>query len=236
MDLIGEEHGRLGRLAAWLDATHAELVGLALLLCGAVVATGALLWAATGPSPPATEVSGIGAVVDPGSGEDPTGAGAGHTHPDDGAATPPDADPASLTVHVTGAVADPGLVVVEGGARVADAIELAGGAHDDAELHRLNLARPLHDGEQVHVPVDGEDLPPEASPDATGGGAGGPIDLNRADAATLETLPGIGPARAQAIIEHRETHGPFTEPGDLREVPGIGEATFQRIADDVTTS
>jgi competence protein ComEA len=156
------------------------------------------------------------------------------SHPPD-AASAPDDEPASLTVHVTGAVADPGLVVVDDGARVADAIELAGGAADDAELHRLNLARPLHDGEQVHVPRDGEDLPAGATGDATGG-AGGPIDINRADAATLETLPGIGPARAQAIIEHRETHGPFAEPGDLREVPGIGEATFQRLADDVTTS
>jgi competence protein ComEA len=233
MDLIGEERGRLERLAAWLDATRAELVGLAVLLCGAVVATGILLWAATGPSPPAAEVAGIGAVVDPTSGEDLTGDGAGHTRPD--AASAPDDEPASLTVHVTGAVAEAGLVVVDVGARVADAIELAGGAADDAELHRLNLARPLHDGEQVHVPRDGEDLPAGAT-GHDAGEAGGPIDINRADAATLETLPGIGPARAQAIIEHRETHGPFAEPGDLREVPGIGEATFQRIADDVTTS
>ncbi len=235
MDLIGEERGRLDRLAAWLDATPAELVGLAVLLCGAVVATGALLWAATGPSAPAGEVAGIGAVVDPTSGEDPTGDGAGHARPVPGGATSPDDGPVSLTVHVTGAVGYPGLVVVDDGARVADAIEQAGGAGDDAELHRLNLARPLQDGEQVHVPRDGEDLPPGATEHHTGQ-AGGPIDLNRADAAALETLPGIGPARAQAIIEHRETHGPFAEPGDLRDVPGIGEATFQRIADDVTTS
>jgi competence protein ComEA len=236
MDLIGEERGRIERLTAWLDATNTELVGLAVLLCGAVVATGALLWAATGPSAPAAEVAGIGAVVDPTSGEDPTAGGHDHDHDRPAASAPPDGEPASLTVHVTGAVAVPGLVVLDDGARVADAIELAGGASDDAELHRLNLARPLHDGEQVHVPVDGEDPPPEASQAADGGDAGGPIDINRADAAALETLPGIGPARAQAIVEHRETHGPFAEPGDLRDVPGIGEATFQRIADDVTTS
>ena len=236
MDLIGEEHGRLERLTAWLDATRAELVGLAVLLCGAVVATGVLLWAATGSSAPAADIAGIGAVVDPASGEDPTGDGAGPADGEHGASTSPDTEPASLTVHVTGAVASPGLVVVDDGARVADAIELAGGAQADAELHRLNLARPLQDGEQVHVPVDGEDPPPEASQPADGGGASGPIDINRADAAALETLPGIGPARAQAIIEHRETHGPFAEPGDLREVPGIGEATFQRLADQITTS
>ena len=235
MDLIGEERGRLERLAAWLDATRAELVGLAVLLCGAIVATGTLLWAATGPSTPAGEVAGIGAVVDPASGEDPTGDGSGHTHVEPGTAASSDEEPTSLTVHVTGAVAEPGLVVADDGAWVADAIELAGGAAEDAELHRLNLARPLQDGEQVHVPRDGEDLPPGAT-GHDAGEAGGPIDINRADAATLETLPGIGPARAQAIIEHRETHGPFAEPGDLREVPGIGEATFQRIADDVTTS
>ena len=235
MDLIGEERGRLERLAAWLDATRAELVGLAVLLGGAVVATGILLWAATGPSPPAGEVAGIGAVVDPSSGEDPTGDGAAQAHGGQGGETAPDEESLPLTVHVTGAVEAPGLVVVDDGARVADAIELAGGAADDAELQRLNLARPLHDGEQVHVPRDGEELPPDAAGQAAGA-SGGPIDLNRADAAALETLPGIGPARAEAIIEHRETHGPFAEPGDLREVPGIGEATFQRLAEDVTTS
>lgn len=234
MDVIGEEHGRLAGLAAWLDATHVELVGLAVLLCGAVVATGTLLWAATGPSAPVAPVAGVEAVVDP---------AAGHGDADDAAAPPgdgpgssPEEEPAPLTVHVTGAVARPGLVVVPAGGRVADAIELAGEATDDAEPHRLNLARPLQDGERVHVPRAGEELPPEVAGPGTDGAASGPVDLNRADAATLESLPGIGPARAAAIIEHRETHGPFAEPGDLREVPGIGEATFQRLADEVVVS
>lgn len=232
MDVIGQEHGRLEGLAAWLDATHAELVGLAVLLCGAAVATGALLWAATGPSAPAAPVTGVEDVVDPAVGhEDADDAGAS---PRGGPGPSSEVEPAPLTVHVTGAVARPGLVVVPAGGRVADAIELAGDATEDAEPHRLNLARPLQDGERVHVPRAGEDLPPEVA--EPGVDAAGPVDLNRADAATLESLPGIGPARAAAIIDHRETHGPFAEPGDLREVPGIGEATFQRLADEVVAS
>jgi competence protein ComEA len=145
-----------------------------------------------------------------------------------------------LVVHVSGAVADPGLVTVPDGARVGEALSAAGGPTADAEVDRLNLAQPLSDGERVHVPREGEADPPGASTGGGENGAGadpqGRVDLNRATAQELETLPGIGPARAQAIVEHREAHGPFGEPGDLRAVSGIGEATFQRLADLVGVS
>jgi competence protein ComEA len=153
-----------------------------------------------------------------------------------------------VVVHVSGAVADGGLVTLPAGARVGDAIEAAGGATADADPARVNLARPLQDGEHVHLPRQGEE--PRAGWDAgpgtdgathapegpggPGGGAGGRIDLNRASTAELETLPGIGPAKAAAIVRHREQHGPFREPGDLRAVSGIGEKTFQQLADLVT--
>lgn len=166
--------------------------------------------------------------------------------------------PADVVVHVSGAVATPGIVVVPAGARLADAVAAAGGLLDDALPERVNLARPVVDGEQVHVPRDGDDdLPPigggQPSRTEPGGAAGGPggaaggpadgptgaagvglVDLNRASAAELETLPGIGPAKAAAIVRHRDEHGPFAAPGDLRDVTGIGEATFQGLAELVT--
>lgn len=132
-------------------------------------------------------------------------------------------------VHVSGAVRTPGVVTLAEAARVADALDAAGGAMPDAVLDLLNLARVVDDGERIHVPRVGEDPPP--LPDAPSRGVlpDGRIDLNAASAEELETLPGVGPARAQAIIAEREAR-PFRVPGDLRRVPGIGEATFQRLA------
>ena len=132
-------------------------------------------------------------------------------------------------VHVSGAVARPGVVTLPEGARVAEAIEAAGGATPDARVDRLNLARIVVDAERIHVPRVGEDAPPPDEPASRGVLPDGRIDLNTASQAELETLPGVGPARAQAIIAEREDR-PFRVPGDLRRVPGIGEATFQRLA------
>lgn len=132
-------------------------------------------------------------------------------------------------VHVSGAVLVPGIVELDSGARVADAIAAAGGAMPDAQLDRLNLARIVEDGEQVHVTRVGEDAPPPEASASRGVLPDGRIDLNTASATELETLPGVGPARAQAIIAEREVR-PFRVPGDLRRVPGIGEVTFQRLA------
>jgi competence protein ComEA len=252
MDLIGEERGRLTRAAQWLQATRAELAGLAVLLTGCVAVT-AVLWltSATGPQgahPGDAPTTGpVGAAVELDAwdahldedgawvGDDPK-VGDGHGGPPGGDAEGPAMD---LVVHVSGAVAEPGLVTVPEGGRVGDAIASAGGTIGEADVDRVNLAQPLTDGERIHVPREGEeDPPPTPSAGAPGGGgrAQGPVDLNRAGAEELETLPGIGPARAQAIVEHREAHGPFAEPGDLRAVSGIGEATFQRLADLVSVS
>jgi len=132
-------------------------------------------------------------------------------------------------VHVSGAVLRAGVVTLPPRSRVADAIDAAGGAMPDARLDLLNLARIVEDGERVHVPRVGEDAPAPDEPASRGVLPDGRIDLNAASQAELETLPGIGPARAQAIIAEREAR-PFRVPGDLRRVPGIGEATFQRLA------
>jgi competence protein ComEA len=119
-----------------------------------------------------------------------------------------------LIVDVSGAVAAPGLVELSPGARVADAIDAAGGASADAVLDDLNLARKVADGEQIVVPRAGEEKDAE----------GGLINLNRADALELEDLPGVGPVLAQRIVADREANGPFATLDDLGRVPGVGAA------------
>lgn len=132
-----------------------------------------------------------------------------------------------LYVHVLGRVAHPGLYVLDADARVVDAIASAGGTLDDADLQAVNLARPLSDGEQLIVPAvgaEGESGVPAPADD-------GLIDLNGAEQAELETLPRIGPAIAERIIEWRETNGRFGSVDDLLAVSGIGEKLLAGIRD-----
>ncbi|MFC9560284.1 ComEA family DNA-binding protein [Agromyces sp. NPDC056965] len=134
----------------------------------------------------------------------------------------------SVLVHVLGAVARPGLVELAAGSRVVDAVAAAGGFAADADPAGVNLARPLVDGEQLAVPVVGQ-APPPAAP---GGGAATPgvvdglVHLNSADVAELDTLPRIGPALAQRIIDWRDANGPFTSVDQLLDVAGIGDTVF----------
>jgi len=142
-----------------------------------------------------------------------------------------------LVVHVAGAVARPGLHELDPGSRVADAIDAAGGVTADADAARINLAAPLVDGERVYVLAVGEQEPAVsvgASPSGLGGSTGGPVDLNSADATALEALPGIGPATAAAILQHRDEVGAFTSVDQLLDVPGIGDAKLEAIRDLVT--
>ncbi|NYG55510.1 ComEA family DNA-binding protein [Nocardioides perillae] len=142
-----------------------------------------------------------------------------------------------VVVHVAGEVRRPGLVVLPTGSRVADAVEAAGGARRGTDLTTLNLARPLVDGEQVVVgapagtAAGGGPLP---GPGAGPGAAGGLVDLNTADQALLETLPGVGPVTATAILDWRAEHGGFTAVEELLEVDGIGDATLEDLAPLVT--
>ncbi len=143
----------------------------------------------------------------------------------------------TLLVHVVGEVREPGVVRLPPGSRVGDAIEAAGGAKRTADLAALNLAAPVTDGEQVRVPKPGEVAltnPQSSGGDpagSTGGAGGGALDLNTADAATLETLPGVGPVLAERIVSHRDQHGPFASVDALQDVSGIGPATFDRLRD-----
>ena len=166
-----------------------------------------------------------------------------------------------LRVYVSGAVTRPGVVTLPAGARVADALEGAGSFSSAAAPDHINLAAPLGDGQQIHVPsrdeVDGrypDGLVPggvSRAPDAAaaasgrGGGAGsiggsgagggvaadGRVDINTADAAALQLLPGVGPALAARIAGHRDTNGPFESVDTLVEVAGIGPKTLERMRD-----
>lgn len=132
-----------------------------------------------------------------------------------------------LYVHVLGQVERPGLYMLDLDARVVDALAAAGGTLDDADLQSVNLARPLSDGEQLIVPVVGASV----EGGATTPQGDGLIDLNNADQAALETLPRIGPALAQRIIEWRDANGRFQSVDDLLAVPGIGEKMLAGLAE-----
>ncbi len=149
-------------------------------------------------------------------------------------ASPPPATDPSVLVHAAGAVRRPGLYELGPGARVADLLDAAGGALPDADLDRLNLAATLADGAQVLVPREGEVPIPGAGPTVGAGVAAasaGPIDVNVATAEQLESLPGIGPALAAAVVRHRDGQGPFGQVDDLLAVPGIGPAKLDGLRD-----
>ena len=143
---------------------------------------------------------------------------------------------ATVTVDVAGKVRRPGIVVLDAGSRVVDALDAAGGPRRGTDLTALNLARVLVDGEQVLVGR----VPATGPATAVSPGAGVPaapgalVNLNTADQTGLETLPGVGPVTAGSIIAWRTAHGGFTSVDELLEVDGIGDATLAQLAPLVT--
>ncbi len=144
----------------------------------------------------------------------------------------------SIVVDVVGKVRRPGIAVLPAGARVVDAVKAAGGVRRGVDPATVNMARPLTDGEQVVVGGPPGAVVPAAPGTAAGSGpappSGGLVNLNTADQAALETLPGVGPVTAAAILEWRSQHGAFTSVDELLEVSGIGDATLAEIAPHVT--
>lgn len=152
---------------------------------------------------------------------------------------PSSAPAATIVVAVTGRVRHPGLVTLPVGARVADAIAAAGGVLPNTDLSFVNLARKVTDGELIVIgiqPSPGQAVDPTGGDTpASGGSAVGPVDINTAGLAQLETLPGIGPALAQRIVDYRTQHGSFHSVDDLQNVSGIGPSKYAEIKDFITT-
>ncbi|MDP9309466.1 MAG: ComEA family DNA-binding protein [Chloroflexota bacterium] len=147
------------------------------------------------------------------------------------AAVSPTAAP-EVAVDVIGAVQQPGVYYLPSKARVADVIAAAGGLAPTAARDQINLAAPIIDGTQIRVPHVGEAAEATvAAPSAEGNGL---IDINTADAATLEALPGIGPATAQAIIDERIRNGSFKQIEDVQNVKGIGPSLFAQLKAHIT--
>ena len=169
--------------------------------------------------------------------------------------------PGRLRVHVTGAVRRPGVYTLDAGARVVDAVRAAGGATDSADLERINLAQTILDTEQVmvprrtasrpkvtvaprHVPRPPVTTTSPGSPSLTHEGSvsapltsapsSSRVNLNTASVDELDTLPGIGPATAKAIVSHRTRKGPFSRLEDLMAIDGIGPKKIDAIRDLVS--
>ena len=151
--------------------------------------------------------------------------------PGPGDASPSTSPSGELVIDVVGKVKHPGIVTLPAGSRVHDAVAEAGGLRGKVDTSALNMARVLTDGEQIIV-----GMAPVASAPAggTASASGAKISLATATLEQLDTLPGIGPVTAQAILDHRAEHGPFRSVDDLLDVRGIGEATLADFRDQVT--
>jgi competence protein ComEA len=139
-------------------------------------------------------------------------------------------------VDVDGAVAVPGVYSLPAGSRVEDAVKAAGGLRDDAYRGAVNLAEILEDGMHLHIPVRIPETNKEDQAEISNNSAGSPIgivNINFASQEILESLPGIGPVTAEAIISFRLEH-PFSRIEDLQKVTGIGPATYEKLKDRIT--
>jgi competence protein ComEA len=154
--------------------------------------------------------------------------GAGEVAIDTSSVAPTDAPSAKLVVQVVGQVASPGVVELEPGARVLDAVQLAGGLTERADPASLNLARLVTDGEQIVVGQRGRTAVAGHGPQIA------LVNINRAAASDFEGLPRIGPTLAERIVAFRDAHGPFASIDALLDVPGIGKLTLDGMRDQLT--
>jgi competence protein ComEA len=211
-DLASRAGGLRGVFAA-LDPGHRGVRALAVVALIAVAVAGFFAWRAR------PRVEPIGASALPSAASSPASSSD---------------SPTLVVVAVSGRVQHPGLVRLPSGARVADAIDAAGGVLPDTDLSSVNLARKLADGEliAIGVPQPAAAAGPGAS--GSGGASGGPLNLNTATGAQFEALPGIGPVLAQHIVDYRTKHGQFKSVDELKQVDGLGAARFAQLKPLVT--
>lgn len=142
----------------------------------------------------------------------------------------------TVMVDIKGAVKQPGVYAMDKNKRVMDAVKEAGGFTGQAAVDMVNLAQRVQDEMIIMIPREGElETAQPSAPQAGHGSASGSsrVNINTADQTELETLPGIGPSKAEAIIKHREENGPFSAPEQITEVSGIGEKTFENLKDEI---
>lgn len=159
---------------------------------------------------------------------------------------------AKIAIHITGEVKKKGILYLDKGARIADAIGAAGGATKNASLDQVNLAYILEDGQKIYIPNKNEKIETGAYIIANSGqnvlveegngstiieknakGVNGKVNINTANQTELETLQGIGPSLAQRIIEYRKENGKFQTIEDIQNVKGIGDSKYSNIKDDI---
>ena len=203
---------RLDRLS------RGELVGLVLVVVATLVGAG-LWYVRSLPRP--VEIAAPSSAMSPAVSGAPLAASASPS-------------PTTIIVDVAGWVRKPGVYEFATGDRVIDAVNRAGGARHGADLTSLNLAAPLADGTQVVVPKQGVTTTASGSTGTTGSGGTALVNINTASESELESLNGVGPVLAAAIIQYRTEHGPFQSVDDLDDVSGIGPVTLEELRPFVT--
>ena len=147
----------------------------------------------------------------------------------------------TITVYVSGEVNSPGLVELPSDSRIADAIKACGDFTPLADKTKINLAQKITDGMQIQVDSktlvnnSSESINNANSNNSNDNSSSNLININTATKEDLDTLPGIGPATAQKIIDYRQEHGNFSSIEDIKNVKGIGEAKFNKMQDKICT-
>lgn len=157
------------------------------------------------------------------------------------AAVPDEVKPADISVYICGYVTNPGVIKIKEGTRLDEAIGMVGGATGEADLNAVNLAYKLTDEDMVYIPGKGEKLqgtdkaiPGVSTMKSTTQNKSGKVNINTAGESELDTLKGVGPSTAKAIIEHRSQKGPFKSIEEIKNVKGIGDAKYNSIKDNIT--